>query len=79
MMMQDTVTLPRALWAQIYAALELYAVPQNWKEYEHKRAGLMPSPVMLIGHAAAKRVLDAVPPALFEKTLEPEGDKNGFP
>lgn len=70
--MKDTVRVPRALWAQIYWALELYGDPQNWENYSRPRAGIVPAPVALIRFASAKRVLDAIPPALFEATLEPE-------
>jgi hypothetical protein len=65
----NTVTIPRALWGQIYWALELYADPKNWECYSHQTAGIMPAPVALIGHASAARVLDAITPALFEQTL----------
>lgn len=68
----DLVCIPRALWARIYWALELYGDARNWEAYLHKRVGLIPAPVMLIRQASAKRVLDAISPDLFEMTLEPE-------
>ena len=68
----DKVMLPRELWAEIYSAIELYAVPQNWKPYEHKSVGTMPAVIPFIGHAAAKRVYDQITPQLFGATLEPE-------
>lgn len=68
----DFVSVPRDLWAQVYACLELYAIKENWTGYTHKRAGLMQPLIPLVQHTSAKRVLDAIPPALFEASLLPE-------
>ena len=65
----DNVQIPRDLWAEIYDSLLFYGSPKSWECYSHKLAGILPADAGVIRHTKAQRVLDALPPALFEATL----------
>lgn len=66
---KDTITIPRDLWAQVYWCLQTYGYAGNWQPYQHAKHGLQEPAINYIGCGVAKRMLDLIPPELFEATL----------